>query len=147
MWYEIICKKDGEYHVKVCTSFVWKVWSFGGYIASSMTRILVRYLEAKGSPESQKFSMSNVWGCLSTQVSLKDKGIQCNIECVKCDSSYEDLANMIYTCPFAMQVWVTDGIWNNIQQVATDTSTTVEAIFLLLQRFTPELAALMVSLF
>lgn len=54
---------------------------------------------------------------------------------------------MICTCPFAMQVWATVGLWNNIQQAVTDTSTTVEAIFLLLQRFTPELAARMVSLF
>ena len=66
------------------------------------------------SPEVPPKVKNLVWrmcqGCLSTRVRLKDKGVQCTIECVKCDTSYEDLAHMICTCPFAMQVWAKDGV-------------------------------------
>jgi len=45
-----------------------------------------------------------------------------------------------------MQVWIMAGLWNNIQQIVSDNSLEAKSIFLLLQRFTLELAACMASL-
>ena len=29
---------------------------------------------------------------------------------------------MFFTCPFTMQVWILIGLWNDIQQIVSDTS-------------------------
>jgi len=75
------------------------------------------------------------------QVRLQGKCVQCPTNCVSCDSSNEDLAHMFFTCPLAMQVWTTTGLWNDIQQEVTDTSTSSEAIFLWLQCLTLDLTS------
>jgi len=74
------------------------------------------------------------------------KGVQCRTQYVSCSSNHEDLAHLIFDCPFAIQIWHMTGIWGAIQHAITSTPSTVETIFLLLDmlstKHSQQLAAL-----
>ncbi|AES79619.1 transmembrane protein, putative [Medicago truncatula] len=78
------------------------VWSFGGYIASSVTRILVWYLEANGSPESQKLSMTNVSG-LFVYVVWATVGLWNNIQQAVTDT--KTTAQVVDTTHHLLEEW------------------------------------------
>jgi len=67
------------------------------------------------------------------RVRLQDKRVQCSMTCVSCNSNYEDLAHILFKCPFVMQVWQMTGIWSEVNYAFLVTNSVVEAIFSLLQ--------------
>ena len=79
-------------------------------------------------------------GCLLTRVRLLDKGVVCPTTCASCDSSHEDLSHVFFECPFTIQVWHTAGLWGSVQHALSQTASTTEAIFYLLENLSVELS-------
>jgi len=67
-------------------------------------------------------------GCLPTRVRLQNKGVHCPTQCVSCASGHDDLAHLLFDCPFATQVWHMTDLWSHIT-VYSSTTSVVEAIF------------------
>ena len=53
--------------------------------------------------------------------------------CVSCNSDHEDLNHIFFECSFAIQVWLSAGIWYEVQNAVVQSNSAVEAIFYLLQ--------------
>lgn len=75
---------------------------------------------------------------LPTRVRLRDKGVQCPTQCVTCTSDIEDLAHLIFECPFATRVWNMTGFWHTIHDALGTTASTIKDIFLLVEILTIE---------
>jgi len=86
-------------------------------------------------------------GCLLTQSHLLDKGVQCPTKCVSCPSNHEDLAHTFFDCPFAIPVWQMTCLWGTIQHAMSSSTSTVDAIFMLLETLSAELNQRLGSLF
>jgi len=52
---------------------------------------------------------------------------------VSCDDINEDLAHVFFECPIAVQVWRMSDLWDEVQHAFALSTTTVFAIFYLLQ--------------
>ena len=61
--------------------------------------------QLKLPPKVKNLILCMCRGCLPTRVRLLDKGVQCPTHCVSCNSNHEDLAHLIFYCPFVVQVW------------------------------------------
>jgi len=77
-------------------------------------------------------------GCLPIRVGLLDKGVRCPTHCVSCNSNYEDLAHLIFYCPFVVHVWHMTDIWGVIQHAIQSTTLATETILLLLDTLSAE---------
>lgn len=133
---------------------IWKAEKNGCYSVRSAYRLCVNEL-IDSSHLHRPGSWSGIWklkvppkvknlvwrmcrGCLPTRVRLLDKGVQCSTHCVSCNSNHEDLAHLIFYCPFTVQVWHMTGIWGAIQHAIQSTASAVETIFLLLDTLSAE---------
>jgi len=72
-------------------------------------------------------------GCLPSRVRLQDKGVTCPTRCVNCNLDHEDLNHIFFECSFAIHVWLSAGIWYEVQNAVVQSNFAVEAIFHLLQ--------------
>lgn len=59
--------------------------------------------------------------------------MQCCTNCFSCDSAHEDPVHVVFDYPLATQVWQMVGMWNDIHKDVLTTTSTSEAVFLLLQ--------------
>jgi len=70
---------------------------------------------------------------------LQDKCVSCPTQCASCDSDFEDLNQLLFECPFSIQVWQSAGIWFDIQNSAIHTDSAVNSIFYLLENLPPNI--------
>jgi hypothetical protein len=77
-------------------------------------------------------------GCLPTRMRLQDKGVQCPMHCVSCDSGQEDMAHLFFHSSFAIQVWRFAGLWSHIQNVIATAAPVTDMIFNLLKTLPTE---------
>jgi hypothetical protein len=99
---------------------VWKAEKHGHYSVRSAYRLCVNDLVDLSHLRRPGF-WSGIWrlkvpakvknlvwrmcrGCLPTRVRLQDKGVQCLVNCVSCDSDYENLSHLFFACLYAIQV-------------------------------------------
>ena len=55
-------------------------------------------------------------GCFPTRSRLSSKGMHCPINCVLCDSNYEDNIHVLLECPTAMHIWRKAHLWDKIDR-------------------------------
>jgi len=72
-------------------------------------------------------------GCLPTRIRLQDKGVSCLTRCVSCTSEHEDLNHIFFECSFSIQVWISAGLWYDIQNAVFHNDITIDSIFYLLE--------------
>lgn len=72
-------------------------------------------------------------GCLPTRVRLQDKGVSCPTNCISCSYEYEDRNHLLFECPFSIQVWMSVGMWHDVQNAAMNSDFAVNTVFYLLQ--------------
>jgi ribonuclease HI len=60
------------------------------------------------------------------------------MNCVSCDSDYENLVHLFFACPYAIQVWNRAGLWAEVDSANASISTAEETIFYLLQNLSEE---------
>jgi hypothetical protein len=72
-------------------------------------------------------------GCLPTRVRLQDKGVSCPTNCASCSYEYEDLNHLLFECPLAIQVWMSAGMWQDVQNATMNSDSAVNTVFYLLQ--------------
>jgi len=135
---------------------VWKGERHGHYSVRSAYRLCVTELidssylwhpgywsgiwNLKVPPKVKNLLWRMCRGCLPTHVRLLDKGVVCPTTCASCDSSHEDLSHVFFECPFTIQVWHTTGLWGSVQHALSQTASTTEAIFYLLENLAVELS-------
>jgi hypothetical protein len=55
------------------------------------------------------------------------------MNCVSCETLFEDLNHVFFECSLAVQVWQRSGLWESINQAQIHTGTASETMFQLLQ--------------
>jgi len=55
-------------------------------------------------------------GCFPTRARLSNRGMHCPINCVLCDSNYEDSIQVLLVCPTTMHIWHEVNLWNKIDR-------------------------------
>jgi len=72
--------------------------------------------------------------------------VQCPTHCIDCNGSTEDLAQVFFDCPSAIQVWQMASIWDVVQHTIDTNDTAVEVIFSLLHNLQAKLRYKMVAI-
>jgi hypothetical protein len=57
--------------------------------------------------------------------------VHCPVNCISCNDSVEDALHVLFQCPFAVQVWRLDDLWNEISAFIQSHSNVEDIIFLL----------------
>ena len=134
---------------------IWKAENNGCYLVKSVYRLCVEELidvshlrrpgnwkdiwRLKVPPKIKHLLWLMCRGCLPTRIRLQDKCVSCPTMCASCNSNHEDLNNIFFECPFAIQVWKSAGMWFDVQHAAMQTDSAVEAIFYLLRNLSVKL--------
>jgi len=135
---------------------LWKAERHGRYLVRSAYRLCVTELidssylwrlgywsgiwNLKVPPKVKNLLWRMCRGCLPTRVRLLDKGVVCPTNYASCDSTHEDLLNVFFYCPFAIQVWNRTGLWGSVQHALFHTASVTDAIFSLLENLSAELS-------
>lgn len=77
-------------------------------------------------------------GVLPTRMQLQDKGVQCPMNCVSCDSTQEDVQHLFFACPLAVQTWRMTGLWSHIVTVSSTDVSATQIIFNLVETLPAE---------
>ncbi|PNX81138.1 cytochrome p450, partial [Trifolium pratense] len=72
---------------------------------------------------------------------IRDKGINCPLNCVVCNGNFEDSTRVLFLCPFAASIWRDSGVWNYVEAAVNSSNTVAETIFLLLQNLEEQKSA------
>jgi hypothetical protein len=142
-------------------TIVWKAERHGRYSVRSAYRLCVTELvdssylwrpgywsgiwNLKVPPKVKNLIWRMCRGCLPTRVRLFDKGVNCPANCASCDSNHEDFTHIFFDCPLSVQVWNRTGLWSSIQHALSTTTSTMDAIFSLLESLSGELTQRLAS--
>ena len=72
--------------------------------------------------------------CFPTRVKLRNKGVNCPSDCVRCDDSHEDSYHIFFHCPIAVNIWQTSNIWHLITPSLNQFDNAPDILFNLLQK-------------
>jgi len=86
-------------------------------------------------------------GCVSTRIRLQDKGVNCPTNCESCDSANEDMADVMFVCPFAVQVWQMTGLAQEINAAVLTANSAADIVFQLLRMLSVELKQRLATVF
>jgi hypothetical protein len=146
---EKIVKTPLVQHVNV-DRLVWKAEMRGNYSVKSAYHLCVDELidtshlkrpgywsgiwRLKVPPKVKNLVWRICRGCFPTRARLRDKGVNCPLNCVVCDDNYEDTEHILFNCPLSTAVWRAAGLWDRVQSAVNNSTDTADAIFRLLQR-------------
>jgi ribonuclease HI len=84
--------------------------------------------------------------CLPTQARLLSRGVQCPAHCVLCNEGEEDSTHILFTCPYASQVWQKTHLWGFVQHAVAVCGSVDDIVFHLLQTISASQCSLLAML-
>jgi len=84
-------------------------------------------------PKVKNFVWRMCRGCFPTCARLSSRGVACPIDCVVCDSNYEDIIHVLVECPKVVQAWRNVNMWDTIIRVLRQDYNIHALIFTLLR--------------
>ena len=70
----------------------------------------------KVPPKIKNFLWRVCRGCFPTRARLNSRGVSCPLDCVHCNSNYEDSIHVPIECPKVVQVWRNANLWDIIDR-------------------------------
>lgn len=132
---------------------IWNTEKNGNYSVRSAYRICVTKIadnthlhvsvdgnlswKLKVPPKVKNFVWRVRRGCFPTRARLSSGGVAYPIDCVTCDSNYEDSIHVLVECPKVVQVWRNVNMWDTIIKVLRQYYNIHALIFTLFQQFSP----------
>lgn len=86
------------------------------------------------------------WGSFPTRACLSRSGVHCPIDCVLCDSNYEDNIHVLLECPSAMQASCEVQLWDTIDRTLCQNYNMDALMFSLLDQLSPARKELFVTI-
>jgi hypothetical protein len=74
--------------------------------------------------------------CIPTRVRLRDRGVNCSIDCVLCNGHDEDNKHLLFTCPSSLNIWSMSTIFPVVYAAISNASDATALIFQLLHCLT-----------
>ena len=103
---------NSHLHMPSCWNLIWKL---------------------KMPPKVKNFVWRMCRGCFPTCARLSSRGVACPIDCVVCDSNYEDIIHVLVECPKVVQAWRNVNMWDTIIRVLRQDYNIHALIFTLLR--------------
>lgn len=67
-------------------------------------------------PTIRNFLWRLLQGCLPTRHNLRKKHIECQLNCIYCNSNTENEWHLFILCPYAKQIWLQSNLWQIIEK-------------------------------